>query len=234
MTVAIKLQDVLSQAFVAEGCEVLFTLMGDANMYWTAAMSRQPGVTVVNARHEHCAVAMADGYARATGKVGVASTTCGPGFTQIMTALTIAARANAPVVVFAGDSPLAAPWYLQQIDMAPLALATGAHYVPVRSIDRALDNVREAFHTAALERRPVVLGVPMDLQKQAWPHMADYTPSADVMPTSQRPRPDPEVVDRLVDMIAEAERPIVIAGRGAKQSGARAAIEKLAEAGGPL
>ena len=76
---ALKLQDVLAQAFAAEGCEVLFTLMGDANMYWTEAMSRQPGVTVVNARHEHCAVAMADGYARATGKVGVASTTCGPG-----------------------------------------------------------------------------------------------------------------------------------------------------------
>jgi thiamine pyrophosphate-dependent acetolactate synthase large subunit-like protein len=230
----LKVSDMLAQAFAAEGCEVLFTLMGDANMYWSEAMSRLPGMRVVHARHEHCAVAMADGYARATGKVGVASTTCGPGFTQIMTALTIAARANVPVVVFAGDSPLAAPWYLQQIDMAPLALATGAHHVPVRSVDRVLDNVREAFHVAALERRPVVLSVPMDLQKQAFPYMADYTPSADVMPTPQRPRPDPEVVEKLVDMIAEAERPIVIAGRGARQSGAREAIERLAEAAGAL
>lgn len=230
----LKVSDMLAQAFAAEGCEVLFTLMGDANMYWSEAMSRLPGMRVVHARHEHCAVAMADGYARATGKVGVASTTCGPGFTQIMTALTIAARANVPVVVFAGDAPLAAPWYLQQIDMAPLALATGAHHVPVRSVDRVLDNVREAFHVAALERRPVVLSVPMDLQKQAFPYMADYTPSADVMPTPQRPRPDPEVVEKLVDMIAEAERPIVIAGRGARQSGAREAIERLAEAAGAL
>ena len=77
--------------------------MGDANMYWSMAMAQLPGMNVVHARHEHCAVAMADGYARATGKVGVASTTCGPGFTQIMTALTIAARANIPLVVFAGD-----------------------------------------------------------------------------------------------------------------------------------
>ena len=229
-----KVSDMLAQAFAAEGCEVLFTLMGDANMYWSEAMSRLPGMRVVHARHEHCAVAMADGYARATGKVGVASTTCGPGFTQIMTALTIAARANVPVVVFAGDSPMAAPWYLQQIDMAPLALATGAHYVPVRSVDRVLDNVREAFHVAALEGRPVVLGVPMDLQKQSFPYMADYTPSADVMPTPQRPRPDPEVVDRLADMIAASERPIVIAGRGARLSGARVAIEALAEAAGAL
>jgi thiamine pyrophosphate-dependent acetolactate synthase large subunit-like protein len=229
-----KVSDMLATAFAAEGCEVLFTLMGDANMYWSEAMSRLPGMQVVHARHEHCAVAMADGYARATGKVGVASTTCGPGFTQIMTALTIAARANVPLVVFAGDSPMTAPFYIQQIDMAPLAQGTGAHYIPVRSIDRVLDNVREAFHIAALESRPVVLSVPMDLQKQPYPYMADYTPSADVLPTPQRPMPDPALVDRLVGMIAEAEKPIIIAGRGAKLSGAHAAIAALAEASGAL
>ena len=200
----LKVSDMLAQAFRAEGCEVLFTLMGDANMYWSEAMSRLPGMQVIHARHEHCAVAMADGYARATGKVGVASTTCGPGFTQIMTALTIAARANVPLVVFAGDSPMTAPFYIQQIDMAPLALGTGAHYIPVRSIDRVLDNVREAFQIAALESRPVVLSVPMDLQKQPYPFMADYSPSADVLPTPQRPAPDPALVDRLAGMIAEA------------------------------
>jgi acetolactate synthase-1/2/3 large subunit len=230
----LQVSDMLAQAFQAEGCEVLFTLMGDANMYWSEAMSRLPGMQVIHARHEHCAVAMADGYARATGKVGVASTTCGPGFTQIMTALTIAARASVPLVVFAGDSPMTAPFYIQQIDMAPLALGTGAHYIPVRSIDRVLDNVREAFHIAALESRPVVLSVPMDLQKQPFPFMADYTPSADVLPTAQRPAPDPALVERLVGMIAEAEKPILIAGRGAKLSGAKAAMEALAEASGAL
>jgi acetolactate synthase I/II/III large subunit len=231
---AAKLQDVLAEAFAAEGCEVLFTLMGDANMYWTEAMSRLPGITVVNARHEHCAVAMADGYARATGKVGVASTTCGPGFTQIMTALTIAARASVPLVIFAGDAPMLAAYYIQQIDMAPLAQACGAHFVAVKSLDRALDNVREAFHTAALERRPVVLSVPMDLQKQAYPFLPDYVPSADYLPTPQRPLPDPAMVDRLVSMIAEAEKPAIIAGRGARLAGARVPIEALAEQCGAL
>ncbi|HSS86392.1 MAG TPA: thiamine pyrophosphate-binding protein, partial [Reyranella sp.] len=175
----LQVSDMLARAFAAEGVDVLFTLMGDANMYWSSAMAKLPGVKVVHARHEHCAVSMADGYARATGKVGVASTTCGPGFTQIMTALTIAARGNVPLVVFAGDSPLAASWYIQQLDMAPLALATGAHYVAVKHVDRLLDNVREAFQVAQVERRPVVLSVPMDLQKQAWPHLTDYTPSAE-------------------------------------------------------
>jgi thiamine pyrophosphate-dependent acetolactate synthase large subunit-like protein len=63
---------------------------------------------------------MADAYARATGKVGVGSVTCGPGYTQIMTALAMAARGNAPVVVFAGDAPIGASWYIQSIDQAPL------------------------------------------------------------------------------------------------------------------
>src|SRR4029453_13088599 len=113
----LQVTDMLARAFAAEGVDTLFTLMGDANMYWSVAMAKLPGMKVVHARHEHCAVAMADGYARATGKVGVASTTCGPGFTQIMTALTISARSNTPLVVFAGDSPLASSWYIQQIDM---------------------------------------------------------------------------------------------------------------------
>lgn len=223
----------LARAFKAEGVDHLFTLMGDANMYWSTQMA-EAGISVVHARHEHCAVAMADGYARATGKVGVASTTCGPGFTQIMTALTCAARANTPMVVFAGDSPIAAAWYLQQIDMAPLTLATGAHYVPVRHIDRLLDNVREAFVVAQVERRPVVLSVPMDMQKQAWPHLTDYIPSSDLVPAAQSPRPDPAIVDRVVAMIEEAEKPIIIAGRGATRSGARDALVALGDQIGAL
>jgi acetolactate synthase I/II/III large subunit len=234
MSSKLKVSDMLARAFAAEGVDHLFTLMGDANMYWSTAMAELPGMKVVHARHEHCAVAMADGYARATGKVGVASTTCGPGFTQIMTALTIAARGNVPLVVFAGDSPLAAAWYLQQIDMAPLALACGAHYVTVKHIDRLLDSVREAFLVAQLEQKPVVLSVPMDLQKQVWPHMTDYTPSSDLLPAAQRPVPDPAIVDKVVDMIAEAEKPIIIAGRGAILSGAAPALEALAAQAGAL
>jgi acetolactate synthase I/II/III large subunit len=233
---ASKLQvtDMLVKAFVAEGVEVLFTLMGDANMYWSAAMAKVPGVQVIHARHEHCACSMADGYARATGKVGVASTTCGPGFTQIMTGLAMAARANTPMVVFAGDAPIGASWYLQQIDMAPLALACGAHYVAVKSIDRLLDNVREAFVIAQVERKPVVLSIPMDLQKKDFPYLAEYMTSETMVPAPQRPLPDPTMVARVADMIAEAEKPIILAGRGAIRSGAREALEALAERSGAL
>jgi glyoxylate carboligase len=93
-----RVSDVLAQAFAAEGVDTLFTLMGDANMYWSASMADNQKVRLIHARHEHCCVAMADAYARATGKVGVGSVTCGPGYTQIMTALAMAARGNAPVL----------------------------------------------------------------------------------------------------------------------------------------
>ncbi|MEZ5819034.1 MAG: thiamine pyrophosphate-binding protein [Hyphomicrobiaceae bacterium] len=230
----LKTQDMLALAFEAEGVDTLFTLMGDANMYWSTAMAERPGMRVIHARHESCAVSMADGYARATGKVGVASTTCGPGFTQIMTSLVMAAKSNTPLVVFAGDSPIAAAWYLQQIDMGPLTLGTGAAYVPVRHIDRLLDNVREAFQIAQVERRPVVLSVPMDMQKQPWPHLTDYMPSSDIVPVAQRPLPDPVLVDKVCDMIAEAEKPVLLGGRGCIRSGAREAIEALADQSGAL
>ncbi|MFT5445142.1 MAG: acetolactate synthase-1/2/3 large subunit [Gammaproteobacteria bacterium] len=230
----LEVTDVLAKAFVAEGVDHLFTLMGDANMYWSAKMAEMPGVRVVHARHEHCTCSMAHGYHLATGKVGVASTTCGPGFTQIMTGLSQAARGNIPMVVFAGDSPIGAAWYLQEIDMGPLARGTGAHFIAIKSIDRALDNVREAFHIANTERRPVVLSVPMDLQRQQYPYMADYTPSSDLAPIAQRPHPDPDLVARIADMIVKAERPIIIGGRGAVASGARDALDALAERAGAL
>jgi acetolactate synthase-1/2/3 large subunit len=137
-------------------------------------------------------------------------------------------------VIFAGDSPIGAAWYLQEIDMAPLARGTGAHFIAIKSIDRALDNVREAFHIASTERRPVVLSVPMDLQRQQYPYMADYTPSADLGPVAQRPVPDPVLVGRLADMIAQAEKPIIIGGQGAVFSAAREALEALAERAGAL
>jgi thiamine pyrophosphate-dependent acetolactate synthase large subunit-like protein len=226
--------DVLTRAFIAEGVDTVFALLGDANMYWGAAMARTKKVRMVHARHEHCACAMADGYARATGKVGVASVTCGPGFTQTMTALTCAARGATPMVVFAGDSPSNAAWYVQQLDFAPLAAPTGARYVPVKHVDRMLDAVREAFYTARVERCPVVLGVPMDLQKENFPWGDEYSPSTELVPTAQRPAPDPELVKRVADMIGEARRPIILAGRGVLRAEARAALEALGDRCGAL
>src|SRR5262249_17935499 len=82
-----KLYDALAEAFLAEGVDTQFILMGDGNMHWSTAFAKLPGVRTVHVRHEHATVAAATAYNVATGKIAVASVTCGPGLTQVMTAL---------------------------------------------------------------------------------------------------------------------------------------------------
>ena len=223
------LYDALAEAFVAEGVDTQFILMGDGNMHWTTALSKLPGVKTVSLRHEHCTVAAAMSYHLATGKIAAASVTCGPGLTQITTALPAAVRARIPLVVFAGESPINAKFYNQAIDQAPFVTACGAHYIAAHSLPRMLDFVREAFHVARHERRPVVIGVPYDMQKLPYAQKTPYVPSTKYMPDGGRPQPDPEHVAALVARIKAAKRPVVIGGRGVLRSGAKAAVEALAD-----
>ena len=223
------LYDALAEAFVAEGVDTQFILMGDGNMHWATALSKQPGVQTIHVRHEHCAVAAAMAYHVATGKIAAASVTCGPGLTQLMTALPAAVRAHLPVVVFSGEAPINAKFYNQAIDQAPFVYATGAHYIAAHSVPRMLDHVREAFHIARLERRPVVLGVPYDMQKLPYTAKSPYVPSTKFMPDGGRTQPDPAQVAMLIERIRAAKRPVVLGGRGAIRSGARAAAEALAD-----
>src|SRR5215469_9622413 len=181
-----KLYEALAEAFLAEGIDTQFVLMGDGNMHWSTAFSKLPGVRTVHVRHEHCAVAAATAYNVATGKLAVASVTCGPGVTQLMTALPAAARGRLPMVVFAGESPINAKFYNQAIDQAPLVTACGAHYIAAHSVPRMMDYVREAFHLAKHERQTVVIGIPYDLQKVEHTANAPYETSAKYKPDGGR------------------------------------------------
>jgi thiamine pyrophosphate-dependent acetolactate synthase large subunit-like protein len=225
--------EVLADAFRAEGADAVFGLMGDANMHWSLAM-KDRGARLFHARHEHSAVGMADGYARATGNVGVATVTCGPGFTQIMTALTVSSRAGTPMVVFAGDTPTTAGYHVQELDQAPLTVATGATFLPIRRVERALDDVKKAFYLAKGEKRTVVLSVPIDLQKQKFTWAQDYVASGELIPLAQRINPDATIVEQVSELITKARRPIIVGGRGAVWSEARAEIERLADQCGAL
>lgn len=124
------------------------------------------GTPFVHVRHEHCAVSAAMSHARATGSVGLATVTCGPGVTQLMTALPAAVRARIPVVVLAGEPPLSAGWYNQGIDQRPFVEATGANYRAVHHVGRMPTAIRDAFLEARSKSLPVVMGLPFDLQAQ--------------------------------------------------------------------
>ncbi len=228
------LYDVLARAFYAEGVRVHFTLMGDGNMHWATALAAMPGVRTYHVRHEHCAVAMATSYSAATGETGIASVTCGPGLTQVMTALPAAVRARIPLVIFAGESPLHSAWYNQEIDHAPFVTATGARYIQAHSFPLMLSHVREAFRLARMERRPVVIGVPYDLQKKPLGFPAEYIPSEKFIPDVGRMEAPAEHVARAAARIDAAQRVIVLGGRGAKESGAAAECVELADRCGGL
>ena len=230
----LPIYEVLAQAFIAEGVDTVFTLMGDANMHWANAMAKRNGVRLVHTRHEHCACTAAISYAWATGKPGVASVTCGPGFTQTMTALATASRGHAPLVIMAGETPMGAAYHNQRIEQAPFAIAAGARYIQAHSPARMLEQVREAFHVAQLERTPVVLGIPFDLQRQQIEDASNYRPSATLLPASGGLRPDARLVDQVVERIRAAKRPIIVAGRGAVAADAKAQMEALAAHCGAL
>jgi acetolactate synthase I/II/III large subunit len=230
----LRVYDILARAFIAEDVRACFALLGDANMNWAARLSEQ-GCRMVYVRHEHCALAAAMAYARKNWDVGVATVTCGPGVTQLITALPAAVRAHLPLVVFAGEAPLKSGWYNQEIDQGPLITATGAAYHRLHMPERMPVAIRDAFLQARRERRPVIVGVPFDLQSRPWDGPADLPkPSRELLPRPSPMPPHPDDIAKAAKLVAGAERVVVLAGLGAVEAGAGAACRTLAASTGGL
>jgi len=230
-----KTYEVVASAINAQDSEHCFALLGDGNMHFAGALAHL-GVGFTYARHEHCAVSMAMAYARVTGKTGLATVTCGPGLTQIMTGLCAAVRARIPLVVFVGESPVAAHWYNQDIDQAPFVTACGAEYVRIIHKPRMARQIQDAFARTRLTGIPVVVGMPFDIQESAWGDVpTDVAAAQDFIPDAGRIHPDPVAVTAMAELIAAAERPVLIGGRGAVAANAATACVALAEhIGAPL
>lgn len=228
-----KVYQRLAHAFKAEGTTAVFGIMGDANMYWMHELN-EIGVKLLEVRHEGAGLGMADGWARVTHTPAVATTTCGPGVSQLATALVTAARASSPLVVFAGQHPLNDPEYNQHFDNERFAQACEAGFVGLTSPDNVDEAVRKAFYMARTESRPVMLSAPMDVQQKTFDDDdLAYEPSTALL-TRQAVRPDAEGLARAVEIIAASRKPVIIGGRGAMWSGAGEAILKLAKRIGAL
>lgn len=214
-----KLYEALATAFLREDVDTCFALLGDANMHWAGALA-ELDVHFIYPRHEHAAVAGATAYARATGKVGVASVTCGPGLTQVMTILPIAVRARIPLIIFAGEAPLKKPWYNQAIDQAPFVQACGAEYRSLRDSTTMIANVHRAFADAKQLRQPIVLGVPLDIQQDAYSNDEEHATSAELYRQPKPLAPQANEIENAAALIAGSSRPVVLAGLGAVSAGA--------------
>ncbi len=236
-----KIFEQLAKAFHREQVNSCFALLGDANMHWAGALA-ESGIQLIYTRHEHAAVAAATAYARASASggittVGVATVTCGPGLTQIMTILPIAVRARLPLIVFAGEAPLNKPWYNQGIDQRPFVEACGAAYRALHNPKTIIADVHQAFADAKQNQLPIVIGVPFDLQQQSIndQEIEDQKnqPISDELFVRPSPRvPDAKLIDQAAGWIANAKQPIVLAGLGAVTDDAKAACIALAEQSG--
>jgi len=190
------------------------------------------GVSFIYTRHEHAAVAAATAYARTTGRVGVATVTCGPGLTQIMTILPIAVKARIPLVLFAGEAPLHKVWYNQGIEQRPFVEACGAEYRALHETTSMVTEVHQAFAAAKNSQQPIVVGVPFDLQQQAWEDEEDVATSKELFNAPPAFKPDASAIAQAAAMVSSAKRVVVLAGLGAIHPDARSACIALAEESG--
>jgi acetolactate synthase-1/2/3 large subunit len=228
-----KAYEAIAQSLRAEGVTDFFGLMGDGNMWLWGALCRDPSIKPYNARHESMAVSMADGYARTTGKVGVCMVTCGPGITQCGTSLIAAYRGRTPVVLIAGEIMAGAKNKTQSMDQRRFVEASYARFHTVTSLDNMAEEIAEAFYAARLHRVPVVLNLPMDLQEEDIDWDYEYRPSTGFLPPRVE-TPGPDALAPVIEKLIAAERPVIIAGRGARAANAKDAIIELADRVGAL
>ncbi len=218
-----KVHAAVARALADNGVDTLFGLLGDANLFMVDEFVRTQGGRYLGTAHEAGAVLAANGFAHFSGRVGVATVTHGPALTNTVTGLVEGVKAGTPLLLLAGDTPVADKYNLQNIDQAAVVRATGAGFEQMRTAATAPADVSFALWRAATEHRPIVLNMPRDLQWQD----VDYEAVGFGPVQSQAITPDPVALDRAVGIVATARRPIVLAGRGALH--ARPALLRLAE-----
>jgi thiamine pyrophosphate-dependent acetolactate synthase large subunit-like protein len=226
-----KVYEAVAETLGRLGVDTTFGLVGSGNFGLIDHMTRHCGITYHASRHEATAVAMADGYARVSGKLGVCTVHQGPGVTNTLTALTEAVKARTPLLLLAGDTATTALYQNLDVDQDAVAGSIRAGTNGVRSANTAVEDIARAVRRAKNERRPMVISLPIDLQEQEC--AAEYPP-AFVEQESAPPRPSVETISRTVDLLESSKRPAIIAGRGAVLAAARPQLEALGDRIGAL
>ncbi len=217
---------------LAQHIDAVFGVMGNGNAYFLDAIETQTGAVFTAVRHEQGAVVAADAHFRASGRIAAGTSTYGAGFTNTLTALAEAVQAHVPLVLVVGDEPTSGPrpW---DVDQIALASAVGARTYTVGRADAAATTVIAIEH-ALTYRVPVVLAIPYDVAAL----------EAGAVPAAPEPRiPAPlaprgafaeGMLDEIAAALRGAERPFLLAGRGAWLAGAREPLGELAALTGAL
>lgn len=221
---------IVIQSLIKEGVDNIFGLPGGAIIDVYDALYDSP-IRHILVRHEQGAIHAADGYARATGKVGVAMVTSGPGATNTVTGIATAYMDSIPILVFTGQVPtkLIGNDAFQEADIVGIIRPCTKHNYLVKDVDALARTIKEAFYIARSGRPgPVLIDLPKDVQQAK----AEFEYPKEVDLPGYKPKYKAHIgqVNRAAQLIANARRPMVYAGGGVIYSkGAHEALKRLAE-----
>ncbi|WZH37292.1 MAG: thiamine pyrophosphate-binding protein [Microbacterium enclense] len=210
----------------------VFGVMGNGNAHFLDVLHRETAVTFTAMRHEAGGVVAADAHYRASGRIAAATATYGAGFTNTLTALAESAQARIPLLLVVGDEPTSGPrpW---GVDQVALASAVGVRTYTVGDRD-ATATVLIALEHALTYRVPVVLAIPYDVVTREAGPLTDAGTVTLPAPLAPRGPAAEATLDRIADALARAERPFLLAGRGAWLADAGPALGRLADATGAI
>ena len=217
------------ESLVREGVDTAFGISGGAVIHLYHALPEYP-IHHVLMRHEQGAAHAADGYARATGKVGVCIATSGPGATNLVTGLATAQMDSSPVVAITGQvaTSVIGTDAFQEVDIVGITQPITKHNYLVTDVEDLPAVMKEAFHIARTGRPGPVL---VDIAKDAQATEFDFSYPDNVhLPGYYLPQEDlSEPLQRVAQMLAEAERPLIIAGQGVILANAEDQLQELVE-----
>ncbi|MCK4963624.1 MAG: biosynthetic-type acetolactate synthase large subunit, partial [Dehalococcoidia bacterium] len=212
-----------------EGVEVVFGFPGGAIMH-TYHPRQEYGVRHILVRHEQCAAHAADGYARASGRVGVAMVTSGPGATNLVTGIATAMMDSSPIVCITGQVPTAVVGSdaFQEADITGITLPITKHNYLVLGADEIAVRIKEAFHIAGTGRPgPVLLDIPRDVFIEE--ATFSYPEKVEIRGYKPTVRGHAVQIKKAAKLISESKRPVILAGRGVLISRATEELKELAQ-----
>ncbi len=224
--------EIIWECVTREGVDVVFGYPGGAILpAYDALNNYRDKIHHVLVRHEQGATHMADGYARASGKVGVAMATSGPGATNMVTGLATAKLDSIPMVCITGQVPTAAIGSdaFQEVDIYGTVLPVTKYSYLVMDIYNLASTIKEAFAVARSGRPgPVLIDIPKDIQNEKIEF--SYPDEPVLLPGNNEPLQASEIqIQKASDLINNAKKPVILAGHGILLSGASQEIIKLAE-----
>jgi len=220
---------ILIKMIKSEGVDTIFGYPGGAVIDIYDALAKQNGLRHILVRHEQGAVHAADAYARANRSVGVALVTSGPGATNTVTGIASAHCDSIPLVVFTGQVPtgLIGNDAFQEVDIVGITRPCTKHNYLVKSVDKLAFIIKEAFYLARSGRPgPVLVDLPKDIVQT----FVEFEEPGEISLKSYKPtyKPNKKQLNKVVDLIRKAERPVIFAGGGVILSQASEELTRLA------